>query len=192
MVKRINKLILLRLLLIAINSSISFVVAIDNGIFVQGVDMYNVDFKELKKNNITEIYLYSGAIMKYGHNKVATWIIQAHKEGFKVNIVVPVFQEQGQWHNLANQQFVDKKLHEIESYLELGADGINLDYIRYSGDAYKYPGADSLITSFVKKVHEKTKPKNIKLSLCIMPEPSNGIKYYGQNIKKLSKNCEEL
>jgi len=25
-----------------------------------------------------------------------------------------------------------------------------------------------------------------------MPEPANGIKYYGQNILELSKNCEEL
>ena len=145
MEKNINKLILPILFITVITSSMNFVVAINNGVFVQGVDMYQVDFKELKKNNITEIYLYSGAIMKYGNNKVSAWIKQAHKEGFKVNIVVPVFQEQGQWHNPVDLIFVNKKLNEIDSYLNLGVDGINLDYIRYSGNAYKYPYADFLL-----------------------------------------------
>ena len=185
------KLIIMVLLLIIVFITVHSANAV-NGVFVQGHDMYKVDFKILKQNNITEIYIYSGAVGLYGNNKVSDWITKAHKEGIKVNIVVPVFQENNIWHNPTDQNYKNKKLSEIDRYIKLGVDGINLDYIRYSGNAYKYSGASNLITAFVKVVHEKTKPKGIKLSLCIMPEPQNGVKYYGQDIKELSKNCEEL
>ena len=187
----LSKLLILLSLTLVFLGCCETVIAI-NGVFVQGYDMYKVDFVKLKENNITEIYLYSGAVMSYGDQKVSDWINEAHKNGLKVNMVVPIFQENGRWHNPTNQAHVNKKLGEIDRYIKLGVDGINLDYIRYRGDAYKYKNADSHITSFVKKVNDKTKPKGLKLSLCIMPEPDNGIRYYGQNIKELSKNSDEL
>ena len=68
-------------------------------------------------------------------------------------------------------------------------DGINLDYIRYSGNAYKSSGSTSAITSFVQKVYntvKSIKPK-VAVSADLMPEGKMNAYYYGQNYTQLAK-----
>ena len=68
-------------------------------------------------------------------------------------------------------------------------DGINLDYVRYPGNAYKNSGGTAAITSFVQKVYntvKSIKPK-VAVSADLMPEGSVNAYYYGQDYKQLAK-----
>ncbi len=68
-------------------------------------------------------------------------------------------------------------------------DGINLDYVRYPGNAYKSSGSTSTITSFVQKVYntvKSIKPK-VAVSADLMPEGKMNAYYYGQNYTQLAK-----
>ncbi|MGB9979864.1 transglutaminase domain-containing protein [Methanobacterium sp.] len=68
-------------------------------------------------------------------------------------------------------------------------DGINLDYIRYPGNAYKSLGSTSAVTSFVQKVYnavKSIKPK-VAVSADLMPEGKMNSYYYGQNYTQLAK-----
>ena len=68
-------------------------------------------------------------------------------------------------------------------------DGINLDYIRYPGNAYKRSGSTAAITSFVQKVYntvKSIKPK-VAVSADLMPEGKMNAYYYGQNYTQLAK-----
>ena len=68
-------------------------------------------------------------------------------------------------------------------------DGINLDYVRYHGDAYKYANGTAAVTSFVQKVYntvKSIKPK-VAVSADVMPEGSMNAYYYGQNYTQLAK-----
>ena len=71
-------------------------------------------------------------------------------------------------------------------------DGINLDYIRYSGNAYKSSGSTAAITSFVQKVYntvKSIKPK-VAVSADLMPEGKMNAYYYGQNYTQLAKHLD--
>ena len=66
-------------------------------------------------------------------------------------------------------------------------DGIQLDYVRYPGTAYKHNGT-AVITSFVKNVYntvKQIKPK-VAISAAVMPERSQNGYYYGQEYAKLA------
>ena len=68
-------------------------------------------------------------------------------------------------------------------------DGINLDYVRYPGNAYKNSGGTAAITSFVQKVYntvKSIKPK-VAVSADLMPEGKMNAYYYGQNYTQLAK-----
>ena len=68
-------------------------------------------------------------------------------------------------------------------------DGINLDYVRYQGNAYKSSGSTAAITSFVQKVYntvKSIKPK-VAVSADLMPEGKMNAYYYGQDYAQLAK-----
>jgi hypothetical protein len=67
--------------------------------------------------------------------------------------------------------------------------GINLDYCRYPGTAYKHTGATDTITNFVKQVHDAVKAinSNVTVSADLMPEGSVNAYYYGQDYAALAK-----
>ncbi len=68
-------------------------------------------------------------------------------------------------------------------------DGINLDYVRYPGNAYKSSGSTAAVTSFVQKVYDAVKsikPK-VAVSADLMPEGKMNAYYYGQNYTQLAK-----
>ena len=70
-----------------------------------------------------------------------------------------------------------------------GINGINLDYLRYPGTAYKYTDSSQTITSFVKSIYNSVKSINssVAVSANLMPEGKMNAYYYGQNYTQLSK-----
>jgi hypothetical protein len=75
-----------------------------------------------------------------------------------------------------------------------GVNGINLDYVRYPGTAYKYSSSTAAITSFVQKVSETVKGINPKVGVSadLMPEGSVNAYYYGQDYSQLSQYLDFL
>jgi len=72
--------------------------------------------------------------------------------------------------------------------------GIHLDYVRYSGTAYKHDNSVESITSFVKRAYNTVKSVKTKVSVsaAVMPEKSVNAKYYGQDYAKLSQYLDFL
>ncbi len=70
-----------------------------------------------------------------------------------------------------------------------GVNGINLDYLRYPGTAYKYSNSSQTITSFVKSIYNSVKSINssVAVSANVMPEGKINAYYYGQNYTQLAK-----
>ena len=75
-----------------------------------------------------------------------------------------------------------------------GVNGVNLDYCRYPGTAYKYNGGTDAITNFVKQVHDTVKAinSNATVSVDTMPEKSVNAHYYGQNYTQLAQYTDYL
>ena len=70
-----------------------------------------------------------------------------------------------------------------------GIAGISLDFVRFTGDAYKYPNAASVITNFVKDYSHVTKSinPNLILSIAFLGRAGDGISKYGQDVAAFSK-----
>ena len=85
-----------------------------------------------------------------------------------------------------NDQVVNAIVDMVKNY---GVDGINLDYVRYPGTAYKYSNGTAAITSFVGRVYNSVKAvnKQAAVSADLMPEGSVNGYYYGQDYAQLSK-----
>ena len=75
-----------------------------------------------------------------------------------------------------------------------GVNGVNLDYCRYPGTAYKYNNGTDAITNFVKQVHDTVKAinSNATVSVDTMPEESVNAYYYGQNYTQLAQYTDYL
>ena len=75
-----------------------------------------------------------------------------------------------------------------------GVDGVNLDYCRYPGTAYKYNGGTEAITNFVKQVYDTVKGinPNATVSADVMPEGPVNAHYYGQNYTQLAQYTDYL
>ena len=75
-----------------------------------------------------------------------------------------------------------------------GVNGVNLDYCRYPGTAYKYTNSTEAITNFVKQVHDTVKSinSNATVSVDTMPEESVNAYYYGQNYTQLAQHTDYL
>ena len=75
-----------------------------------------------------------------------------------------------------------------------GVNGVNLDYCRYPGTAYKYTNGTEAITNFVKQVHDTVKAinSNATVSVDTMPEKSVNAHYYGQNYTQLAQYTDYL
>ncbi|HMK54437.1 MAG TPA: transglutaminase domain-containing protein [Methanobacteriaceae archaeon] len=92
-------------------------------------------------------------------------------------------------------QFNDALVNAIANMTQNYAiDGVQLDYVRYPGTAYKHSGGTETITAFVKRVHDtikSIKPK-VALSAALMPEGSVNGYYYGQDYEQLSQYLDFL
>ena len=75
-----------------------------------------------------------------------------------------------------------------------GVDGVNLDYVRYPGTAYKYANGTDAITSFVADIYSTVKSINssVAVSADLMPEGAANAYYYGQDYAQLSQYLDYL
>ena len=171
---------------------------IENGIWVNSYSMEKIDMDKLSKYGIENIFLHSSAVDKYGKEKVGAWVAKAKAKNITVHIWVQCFYSDGKWVNPIdtkkkdfNYDHFNKKLKDINRYMEVpGIGGIQLDYIRYPGNAYKYDypagvTGTNAVNKFVSMVSGSINNKNLTLSIDVMPEVE-GAKYYGQDIGALS------
>ncbi|HML04673.1 MAG TPA: pseudomurein-binding repeat-containing protein [Methanobacterium sp.] len=90
-----------------------------------------------------------------------------------------------------NSEVINAITDMVKNY---GVNGINLDYVRYPGTAYKYANATETITSFVQTVYNTVKGINAKVAVSadLMPEKSVNAYYYGQDYEQLSNYLDYL
>lgn len=157
------------------------------GYYVFGKDLKNLKITTLKENGVTDIFLNYYAFTLYKEEVLN--IIQTLKDnGIMTHIWVQCFYN-GEWVNPVKADLNSKK-KEIKYYSNLkNVYGVNLDYLRYPGNAYKTKNGTSTITSFVEEVR-KENPKTF-LSCSVMSEDETSY-YYGQDIPSLSKNCDAI
>ena len=165
----------------------------ENGYFLFGADMKNVDLKSLADLGTTNIFLNYYAFEKHGESAVVDWIASANKLGMKVHIWMQAFYE-GSWVNPIvngeyNQKYANEKIAEAKYYAGVkGVSGILLDYLRYPGTAYKTEGGTDAISKFTKSLTDEVHKinKNLIVSGALMPETTSNIYYYGQDYSALS------
>ncbi|MBZ9571051.1 putative glycoside hydrolase [Methanobrevibacter sp. TMH8] len=188
----------------SIFTTVMFKDDVGNGVWVQGENMNKVNLDALSNNGIKNIFLHSSAVDRFGEKNVSNWIKKANAKDIKVHIWVQSFRDGNKWVNPINTTtktfnfpYFDSKVEEIEKYSEIpGVSGIQLDYLRYPGNAYKYDYPNGItstnaINKFVSMVSDKIKDKNITLSITVMPEREDE-KYYGQDIWTLSYYADAI
>jgi hypothetical protein len=94
-----------------------------------------------------------------------------------------------------NTTLLNSDIQEAIEYASIpGIRGINLDYMRYPGTAYKYTNGTQAVTYFVTQLVSAIKNVNSSLlvSGSLMPETTNGAYYYGQDVTQLGKYLDIL
>ena len=94
----------------------------------------------------------------------------------------------------ADTDYFNYKIEEAKRYAKLeGVSGIQMDYIRYEGNAYKDPNGTAAISQFVKDFSKSVKEVNpsLTVSATVMPE-ENASYYYGQDIPEMGKHVDVI
>ena len=170
------------------------------GYWVFGRDMYNVDLTNLAAGGTTDILLNYYAFTVHGEANVLNWIAEANSKGIRVHIWMQVFYSGGSWVNpvsggSVNQAYFNSVIDEAKYYAGLnGVSGVHFDYLRYPGDAYQTSGGTAAITEFVRQACDACKAinPNIIMSAAVMPETTNDIYYYGQDIPAISQYLDVI
>lgn len=170
-------------------------------IYVRADGMNTVNFAQLKKAGVTDIFLnfrafddsqYSTALNKF--------LKDSQDNGIRVSVWVQAFQHNGQWINPTapgSQQYIQNFLTRMENYTKRsGVGGIHLDYVRYPGSGSNIAGTagTTAITNFVKQVNEVVKAvnPNALVSAALMPEGMGNAHHYGQDYAQLAKHLDVL
>lgn len=176
---------------------------IQEGIYAHSGEMDTINFTKLNNAGIKHIYIYEG-ITSYSATKVQKFLDTAHANNITVHIVVRCFYNttSGKWVDARNTDMQNYILNKIRSHItNYDIDGIQLDYIRYPGTAYKYSGSVAAITNFVGKVRTLIDSLNpdIIFSAALMPDEvlkTSGSYYagyyYGQDFKALAEYLDIL
>ena len=172
----------------------------NNGFWLFGRDMKNVDLNNVAKYGTNNIFLNYYAIELYGKAEVASFATQAKSLGIKVHIWMQVFKD-GNWISPVYKDgsykysYFNSLIKKAKEYAAIdGVAGIHFDYLRFPGTAYKYTNGVSAINYFTKTacaaLHKQN--PNLIVSAAIMPEPSSNKYYYGQDIPTISKYLDVL
>jgi uncharacterized protein YpmS len=160
------------------------------GIWLSTSDVGNVNVTALVNANVTDIFVKANLISNPTYQNILTTVIQKFTgTGIRIHAWITCFKDtNGNWINPANETqrtFLLSKITDIVSNYNI--DGIQLDYVRYPGTAYKHDGT-AVITSFVKDVYNTVKgiKAKVAISAAVMPERSQNGYYYGQDYAKLA------
>lgn len=162
------------------------------GYWVFGKDMNNVNLDSLKSKGVTDIFLNYYAFTVHGESKVLSWITKAKNTGINTHIWMQCFYTEDGWVNpVTDKNIVSSKIKEAKKYANMkGVYGVQLDYLRYPGNAFKTKNSASTITNFVKSVRKEC--PNTFLSCAVMPEMDDDKYYYGQDITELGKIVDAM
>lgn len=172
----------------------------DNGFWIFGSDMNNVDLKTLYKYGTKHIFLNYYALKLHGKANVEKFIAKAGNYGINVHIWMQIFYD-GDWISPVyddgsyKYSFFNSKINEAKYYASLkGVAGIHMDYLRFPGTAYKHPNGANAINYFTKELANAVHKINSKLivSAAVMPEVESNYYYYGQDIPTLSKYLDAI
>ena len=164
-----------------------------------GADMNNIDLANLASLGTTDIFLNFYAFELYGESAVVSWIQNANSHGIHIHIWMQVFYD-GSWVNpisggSINQAYFNKVIGEAKYYAGLsGVAGIHFDYLRYPGNAYSTPGGTAAVTEFVRQATTACREvnPNIIMSAALMPETTDDVYYYGQDVPAISKYLDVI
>ena len=159
-----------------------------------------VDFSALKNSGITDLIVRSANVDRYGEDVFLNWVQKANSYGINVHIWVSVFKGEVFYPPILsdgtpNYKLMNQVLAECKYFAVLpGIAGISLDFVRFTGDAYKYPNAASVITNFVKDYSHTVKSINSKLilSFAFIGRAGTGISQYGQDVAAISKYVDVI
>ena len=128
-----------------------------NGIWLWSKYMNDVNLDTLKAKGIGNIILHEVAFKNHGEDSTLAFIHAAQERNLKVHIWFQCFYKDGKWINPVDdslnrykQEYFDEVIDRAKHYVELGVDGIHLDYIRFGGTAHKHnPSAEITATGCV-------------------------------------------
>ena len=172
----------------------------NNGFWLFGSDMKNVNLKTAAKYGVNNIFLNFYAVELYGKSAVADFATEARSLGINVHIWMQAFYNGG-WISPVNKDgsykysLFNSIIKEAKSYASIdGIAGIHFDYLRFPGTAYKYSTGTKAINYFTQKICTELHNMNpdLILSAAVMPEPSSMKYYYGQDIPTISKYLDVL
>lgn len=173
----------------------------NNGFWLFGEDMYDVNLKTMAKYGVNQIFLNSHAIKLYGKSEVSKFAKEAGSYGINVHIWMQAFYYDGTWTSPVKSDGTYKYslfnsiIKDAKEYAAIeGVDGIHFDYLRFPGTAYKYKNGVSAINYFTKQVCDALHKQNPNciVSAAVMPEPSSMKYYYGQDIPTISKYLDVI
>ena len=151
-------------------------------------------------NGITDIYLLvKGSDGSYRFDTLNDMINAAHPLGIKVHAWLIMLQDStASGYSMSGPGWVNAKDTNYKNYImnniitpltNYNIDGIQLDCLRYPGNAYQYTGAQEAITGYcssIRTIMNNNGKSSIPVSVVIMPEGSSTAYYYGQNAASIS------
>ena len=167
------------------------------GIWLKAEDVNTLNVKTLQKLGITDVFVKTNLISSPKYQSVLTTVLQKlNGTNIRVHAWITCFIDaNGNWINPSNETQRAFLINSIKNIVKnYDIDGINLDYVRYPGTAYKYTNATWTVTSFVQLVYDTVKSTNplIAVSADLMPEGSANAHYYGQNYTQLAQYLDFL
>jgi hypothetical protein len=174
---------------------------VHNGFWLFGADMKRINLKTAAKYGANTIFLNSYAFTLHGKSEVAKFVKTANSLGIKVHIWMELFNDGDGWISPVTSSgayrydLFNSFIKEAKSYASVkGVAGIQFDYIRFPGNAYKYKNGVSAINEFTRMACTELHKLNSKLivSATVMPEPSAMKYYYGQDIATMSKYLDVI
>jgi len=154
-----------------------------------------INIVNLKNSGITDIFVLTNKLDPKG--TLQPFIDAFSGSGIKVHAWIVCFKNNGNWYDPGtNPTLVNNLDNNIISIAKnYNVDGIQLDYVRYPGTAYKHANATEIVTSFVQNIYNNIQKINnqkisgkhkILLSAALMPECDKNAYYYGQDYSKLA------
>ena len=176
-----------------------------NGIWLWSKYMPEASLDEFAAKDIKNVILHEVSFTRHGVDSTLAFIREAQDKGIKVHIWFQCFYQGGKWVNPVDdslcrykQEYFDEVIARAVDYVNMGVDGIHLDYIRFGGTAYKHNPSEEItavgcVTEFCRQMHDAVKAVNpdVVLSAALMPEPDSEY-YYGQDPAQMGQYLDIL